>query len=228
MPISLYDISIIVLPGRTDSFLIEFVESIQKCRLLSTYCRVELIVWNDVTLNESITAKLNKNLHIKQLVPNNHQQPVYHALNHADGNSIIIIGEKILLSTSTIYKHYVLHQNRKESVLFPTFVDQANIFFTPSLFSFSSQLLDQTGFHLYQTKMIQVTTIPYLQFLLNIGIKFILDQSSSQTIESHNSEPQYLNSIQQLKDIHVKNSLITIDSTQKPCHYERYPLQYEW
>lgn len=231
MPISLYDISIIILPDRTGTFLIPFVESIQTCRMLSTYCKIELIVWNDITVNEPVTSQLNENLHIKQLIPanpNEHQQPVYHALNHADGNTVVIIGENILLNTSTIYKHYVLHQNIKETVLFPTFIDQENILFTPSLFSFSREILDQTGIHLYQTKLNQVTVIPYLQFLLNNGIHFILDHSSSLTTKLQNSESHYLNSIQQLKDIHVKNFLVTLDSTLKPCHYERFPLQYEW
>lgn len=232
MSISLYDLSIIVLPDSTQSFLIELVESVQKCRLLSTYCRVELVVWNNIAINESITSQLNENLHIKQVTPaleSNDLQPVYHGLNQTDGNTVIMIGDNVLVNTSTLYKHYVLHHNLKETILFPTFVGQKNkVFYIPSIFSFSKKLFFQTGIHLFQTKFPDVSIIPYLHYLLQNGIKLTLDKSSPQTIKMDDFENQQFETIQQLNDLNGKNFLVPIDSTQKSCQYERYPLQYEW
>jgi hypothetical protein len=100
--------------------------------------------------------------------------------------------------------------------------------FHSSVFSYSKELMYKTGIHLQSSKYQNENMVPYLHFMLRNGIHFLLDKSSQQTVDSEWSRKLCFESIQQLKEIHVCNTLSPIDPNAVYSHYERYPRQYEW
>lgn len=231
MSINLYDISIVLKPGCSTVFLVELLQALQQCVLLSQYCRIEVIVWHDVMIDDAITSNLTKRVHCKRVIPiqeNNNTSTFHQLLNQADGRVVFILYDTIQPDTNSIYKHYVLLQNRCDTLLFPVFKHGKILRFHSSIFSFAKQMLKNTGIHFYTTKFSDDTLIPYLHYLLKRGIRFETDQSSIQTLENDSGEDVWFESIQQLRDKPVQNGLLAVEANSILSLYERYPRQYEW